>query len=813
MPRNLVTAISAGLFSSLALPVFAGLLAATLAGSAAAADKAAQPWQAPDLLPITLEKNQPRHPPVVLVKDGQAVASIAVMNNAAGAQTLQSFIQQATGAKLPIVQKITKPAIVLGDCPEAAALGLKSDSLPPEGFAIRTTADAVFLVGRNSGREANGQLWGVHDFLERYVGVRWYFPPATEGGPQIGQSVPQSPNLAVPAVALHDAPAFRLRTMWPPMSQPWQGRGIKLAEVQRFLRSGSSWPHSLRVHQPDWSRHAELKEKHPEVFQQRQDGTRQHEVLCYGHPSTLATYLKGVENFLADRKPLYAPIAGRAITVSPADVELACYCEHCRKLWDDQGGHSGGASKVMATFVDRLAREIQRRWPDENFTVVFLPYLNYAAAPEGFKFPGNVEVQLTGMPGLAAYKEPAIRDDEQANIDRWVATTGRPIQDWHYSAWPAHKTKAAYQYPHVIRDYYRRNREKTVGSFINGTANHWPRQHISLYCWLKLLWNPDFDVDAAIAEYTRRMFGPAEQPMRELLALQTAGWETSRWPGGRFSPKGIYEASFPPETIGKMQALAAQARKAAAGDALATARVTYCLSAFEAFFQEADVMAGRGFRPLAAQKVGEQPKIDGQLTDEQWKRARPNPFVTATGAERGKPARYPTTVQAVWTTEGITFGFHLSEPTPALLETVNGGHDNGQMWWDDNVELFLDVTGKSEGEFYQFIVNPEIDYWDSKGKDTTWECKGFQAAAHRGKDFWSLEVFLPYAAFPDVQRPGSGTETVWTGNFTRHRVADRGLKSKKPPQEGSTREYQRMNTTGSATSYNLADFAEIRFIE
>ena len=159
------------------------------------------------------------------------------------------------------------------------------------------------------------------------------------------------------------------------------------------------------------------------------------------------------------------------------------------------------------------------------------------------------------------------------------------------------------------------------------------------------------------------------------------------------------------------------------------------------------------------------------------------------------------------------FGFHMHEPTPHLLETSNGGHDNGNLWWDDNVELFLDVTGKNEGEFYQFIVNPDINIWDSKLKDTTWECPGLQAAAHRGRDFWSLEVYLPYSAFPEASRPGSGTDTVWTGNFTRHRIADKGLKSQKPPQEGSVREYQRMNTAGSINSDNLADFAEIRFIE
>lgn len=774
---------------------------------------AAPPWDAEDLNPVK-QKSVLKHPPVALVKDGKPVAVIATSGRATGAADLQRFIQSATGAKLPIVKAIPKgPAIVLGDCEEAAALGLESAKLPPEGFVIKSAANRVFLVGKKSGRGADGQQWSVNDFLERFVGVRWYFPPAEEKGPQIGQSIPPAKDLAVPPVWYEDAPVYRMRVMWPPMSQPWQGRGINLSGVQNFSRAGSSWPIQLKVHQPNWSRYEDLKKNRPGVYQMRKDGSRQYEVLCYGHPQTLETYLEGIQNFVDNKKPLYAPISGKAITVSPYDVELSCYCEHCQKLWDKNGGQYGGASQVMATFVDRLARQVKQRWPQEDFTVVYLPYLNYTTAPKGFQFPGNVEVQLAGMPGMASYKEPAIRDSEQANIDRWVETSGRPIQNWHYSAWPAHKTKAAFQYPHVLKDFYRRNRDKTIGSFINGTHNHWPRQHISLYCWLRVLWNPDFDVDAAVNEFARRMYGPASKTMRELLALQMDGWEKSRWPGERFSPKGIYETSFPPKTIERMKALLEKAQAEAKSDPLAMARIEYSMPSYKAFFQEAATMSGDGLRPLVAQKVGERPVIDGKLTDPQWKRATANSFVRATGKSRGKPARYKSTVQAVWTFEGITFGFHLHEPTPGLLETSNGGHDNGNMWWDDNVELFLDVTGKSEGEFYQFIVNPEINIWDSKQKDTTWECQGFKAAAHRGKDFWSLEVYLPYSAFPEAKKPGSGTDTVWTGNFTRHRVADKGLKSKKPQQPGSVREYQRMNTTGATTSDNLADFAEIQFIE
>jgi hypothetical protein len=65
-------------------------------------------------------------------------------------------------------------------------------------------------------------------------------------------------------------------------------------------------------------------------------------------------------------------------------------------------------------------------------------------------------------------------------------------------------------------------------------------------------------------------------------------------------------------------------------------------------------------------------------------------------------------------------------------------------------------------------------------------------------------------------RSAVGLPAQWSiaaANAVGHRVADKGMKSTKPPQECSIREYQRMNTAGTTTSDNLADFAEIQFFE
>jgi len=766
-----------------------------------------------DLNPVTLKK-APEHPPVVLAEDGQPKATICVLGGrddrvlAQAVKELQECIELATGAKLPIVQdKIQPPAIVIGNCEEAAKEGLVGEKMPIEGFAIKTAPGHIFIVGRVGqvgpvGRESRavsaGTAWGVFEFLERVVGVRWYWPTEREG-----RSILKAATLAVKPVWLEDAPAFRKREIWPPCANSWNGTGQPLGPLHTRLRAGNSWPISLVVHSPNWSGVKDYAEKRPECFQLASDGTRNLQMLCYGNPRTLETYLENIALHFDQGQKARLGIVGDAITVSPNDASIACYCPACRKLWDDRGGQYGTASRVMADFVGRLAREVKARWPDK--TVIFLPYLNYTMAPDGARFPGNVEVQLCGMPGMAQYKEPAIRDAEQTNLDKWVALTGRKIQNWHYSCWPEDKTKAPYHYIHTLRDYYQRNREKLIGSFINGEGDHFPRQNLSLYCWMKVLWNPDFDVDAATDEFCRRLFGPAAKTMRELVGLQIDGWEKSRWPNGVLSPKAIYEHSYPRETVQKMKSLLDQARREAAGDELASKRIEYYATPFPDFLTEFEaIVEGKGARALVVQKVGENPAVDGQLDDEVWKRAEFVPFVKSAGGKEVEP-KYPTKVKAVWTLDGVTVGFWMAEPTPQSLVKTLRSRDDSMAWWNDCVEIFLDVTGKNQGEWYQLIVNPNGVIHDAKGQDTSWNPEGIRAKSHIGADFWSVEVYVPYAVFPEARRPG--TNVAWYGQFTRHRMGDGG----KAP--GSIQENQRLNAKFGGGNRNLADFAPLRFME
>ncbi len=237
-----------------ALAVFSLVFATAAAVESAAVEPDPR---AKDLTPVTW-KESPRHAPIALVEDGTAKATICLMGprSAAAGQAvgnLQSFIKQAAGAELKIVEnKIVAPAIVIGDCEAAKAHGLEGKSLPVEGFAIKTAADHVFIVGHDAdlgeGVRSDGTAWGVTDFIERFVGVRWYYPG------ELGQSISKHTTLTVPPVWLEDAPAFRKREIWPPMSNPWNGTGTQLGPLHTFLRSANSLAACWRCTRPTGAR-------------------------------------------------------------------------------------------------------------------------------------------------------------------------------------------------------------------------------------------------------------------------------------------------------------------------------------------------------------------------------------------------------------------------------------------------------------------------------------------------------------------------------------------------------------------------------
>ena len=201
------------------------------------------------------------------------------------------------------------------------------------------------------------------------------------------------------------------------------------------------------------------------------------------------------------------------------------------------------------------------------------------------------------MPGLALLKNASCKQKEEDLLRDWQKATNRKVLSWDYECWPKEFTSAPYVFGKTIQAHYADMRDVLCGAYVCGSAAD-PRTELSTYVWMKCLWNPDFDVERVYDEFARRMFGPAEKPMRELIALQEECWNRP-WEGNACSYCNVFEISYPPEDVRRMKALMVEAYGIAlkAGEPFAGRAKRY-LSAFETFIAEAEVNAARTERKV-----------------------------------------------------------------------------------------------------------------------------------------------------------------------------------------------------------------------
>jgi hypothetical protein len=452
----------------------------------------------------------------------------------------------------------------------------------------------------------DGTAWAVADFLERFVGVRWYWP--VEVG---GRSIVKSKTLIVKPAFYSDQPVFRRRDFYPRQyKKPWarslwydkksaipssraippEVNVIKMVPFFACLRSGNSWPYIIKVHQPQYfSSNPKKWEQHKAMFQKNRDGSPNYRMLDYTSQKTLGYLLKGCEDFW-DKSKRVPWVTTTSVTISPGDFPVECYDKNCQTLFEPNKHPYGEASKIMGMFVKKFAIEVKRRWPEKK--VMYLPYYNYTLCPEEIDFSDNLEIQMCTM-AFALMKQPVQRDLMEQSLRCWSKKVGGKILTWEYPHRVVGWTYAPLQYPHIVQDYYQKNRDILAGSFLNGgnSLSEWSTTAFTLYCWMKVLWNPDVDIDAILHEYCKRMFPEATGTMQKLIQLECDRWEKTHWTqiqrdNGRLAPK-VFAETWPPEVVERMSKLWKQARLELKDDPVSLQRFEYTTWSFEYFLKEA----------------------------------------------------------------------------------------------------------------------------------------------------------------------------------------------------------------------------------
>ena len=117
------------------------------------------------------------------------------------ASFLADTLGRTFGVKVPVVKKSSgRIALHVGDKNLASQWGLDVSKLDRDGFYIRSGKNRILMIGRddrsitpaaNGGYFERATLFAVQEFLERFAGVRFYFPG------EIGTVIPEKKEIVL----------------------------------------------------------------------------------------------------------------------------------------------------------------------------------------------------------------------------------------------------------------------------------------------------------------------------------------------------------------------------------------------------------------------------------------------------------------------------------------------------------------------------------------------------------------------------------------------------------------------------------------
>ena len=496
--------------------------------------------------------------PVIVIPDNPVkLAFPSGETQAYAASFLNEIITKATGEKLKIIPERSageyQERIFIGSTAAARRQIGELNRLKPEALVVRSIGRDLILCGEVSPDNVDrGTLFAVYEYLERALGVRWYYPDDRRIHPDgFGTIIPRCDALQLEHWDIYDWPRFRSREggvsyyAWPEKYQRlWHP----------VLRFGSSVPRRRANHtQIGW--YALYKNTHPEYFAVAKDGktyfnTRHphRNYICPNQPGVLEQMISNLKAFDQRQAPVNAwgpcPPSGNEVYFAFNDgmtPDNCCQCSACRRQYNPGAAFEKQASGWAFSFTARYAGAIRAIWPGRRLAT--LAYQHYQAPPEGIAIPDNLDV--TYVTKIMHYASaPELFNRELEKMRAWSKLLDGKTE--RFGVWlnivdPAmYTSKVPFMYPNIFKRWLLSIRQLTDSCFINGLNSRLSRlgeegrlNAFSTYpmVWLqsKLLWNPEYSVDDLLSDYIRNSFGPAADTMHKFYDLVISRWEDIPW--------------------------------------------------------------------------------------------------------------------------------------------------------------------------------------------------------------------------------------------------------------------------------------------
>lgn len=454
---------------------------------------------------------------LILAEHARSEYHIVVADDASpstrhGAEELQKFLAEMSGAKLPIVsdrQGVGAKEIVVGAGARLGQLHVNIDvkELGDEGYVIRTVGPHLVIAGG----ALRGTMYGVYGLLEDHLGCRWFAPGVSR--------IPKSARLAVASIDEKKIPLLEYREPftydcfdgdWCARNRMNSSHGRLEAKHGGKIRFGSGFfCHTFAQLVPP----AKYFKEHPEYFSlvkgKRQDGYAQ---VCCTNEDVIRLCTEGI---LAGMR---ADPEGFVFSVSQNDTDLHCECDKCQaiaKAQDSQG------APVLA-LVNRVAEAVEKQFPKK--AVETLAYQWTRHPPKHLRPRPNVIVRLCSIE--CCFSHPLATCDSPPNrafvqdLQGWATISDR-LWIWDYVT-----DFANYLLPFPNQRVRNDNIQLFAANHVKGIFEqdtydtpHSDMAALGGYMTAKFLWNPAYDENTAMDEFLAGYYGKAAKPIRQYLDL------------------------------------------------------------------------------------------------------------------------------------------------------------------------------------------------------------------------------------------------------------------------------------------------------
>lgn len=466
----------------------------------------------------------PARESLVLVSGGATTYEIVRPEKAPQAvqvavRELGHFIERSTGVRLPVATAPTPGK-------DHLFVGGRIEGLKPEGFRIHAAGRDLHIAGDDSPGDPEqirrnrptrcGTLFGVYEFLERYLSVvfAWH--------DDLGTIVPSRKEIRIPLPAeIVQAPDWATRTI---IHSPAGATGGLFG---RRLRLGASmetdYTHAwFRILPPE--KHGAA---HPEYFAlvggERKTSTylKSHGgQVCTTNPEVIDLFARAaIDHF--DRSP-----GDEVFALSPNDGKGFCECAPCRALDPPGDGDPPDLTDRILTFYNAVAERVARVHPSKRLGGFV--YAAYRHAPARVRpHPSLSLAHATNSAHAQGMGDAREREDERA----WVSLSKDVVKyDIYYYGEYGSMNLPAPITTHLAEKLRREHELGFRGAYLYAAPSY-ELLGAGHYLMARLMWDRKADGEALERRYHDALYGPAGPDALEYTRLLESRLRKARLEG------------------------------------------------------------------------------------------------------------------------------------------------------------------------------------------------------------------------------------------------------------------------------------------